>query len=90
MTDTFRIADIVSRLDATKPYRRASSPDATYLHILGASQRHGIYEPFEGGARALNDWLQSVQAGRDLCRDALAIFVAQRPDMAVASSNIAR
>ncbi|GLQ20602.1 hypothetical protein ACFFUB_00950 [Algimonas porphyrae] len=72
---SLKVGRTIARLDLTRRYARASSVDAVYLHQLGAAQRHGIFEPFDADARELNDWLLSVQAGRELCRAAWDVFV---------------
>ncbi|MGB3457218.1 MAG: hypothetical protein WBG08_07950 [Litorimonas sp.] len=76
-----RVAVAIARLDDTHNYRRASSPDAAYLHQLGAAQRHGVFEPFDAEARELNAWLSSVGAGRQLCRDAWDLFMDNQRDV---------
>jgi hypothetical protein len=73
-----RVAVAIARLDSEKSYNRATSVDGTYLYILGAAQRHGVFEPFGEEARELNAWLTSVHAGRDLCRDAWDGFMERR------------
>lgn len=74
-----RVAGAIARLDPDKPYLKSASDDAVYLHVLGASQRHGQFEPFDVDAQELNAWLLSVTAGRTLCRDAWDAFMAQAP-----------
>lgn len=71
-----RVARAISLIDITKAYSVARDSDATYLHLLGAAQRHGIFEPFDAEARELNAWLTSVSAGKTLCRDAWDHFIA--------------
>lgn len=74
-----RVAGAIARLDPDKSYPKSSSADAAYLHVLGASQRHGQFEPFDADAQELNAWLLSVTAGRTLCRDVWDAFMAQVP-----------
>jgi hypothetical protein len=74
-----RVARAIASLDPDKNYTRASSEDGTYLHQLGAAQRHGVFEPYSDEARELNDWLMSVRAGRELCREVWDAFMAQAP-----------
>ena len=74
-----RVARAIASLDPDKKYTRASSEDGTYLHQLGAAQRHGVFEPYSDEARELNDWLTSVRAGRELCREVWDAFMAQAP-----------
>ena len=70
----------IARLDLTRRYDKAASDDAIYLYQLGAAQRHGVYPPFDADARELNDWLQSVRAGRELCRAAWDAFMMDAAD----------
>lgn len=74
-----RVARAIARLDPDKNYPRASSEDAAYLHRLGAAQQHGMFEPFTEEARELNDWLISVRAGRQLCREVWDVFMLSDP-----------
>lgn len=74
-----RVAGAIARLDPDKSYTKSESADAAYLHVLGASQRHGQFEPFDPDAQELNAWLLSVTAGRALSRDAWDGFMAQAP-----------
>jgi hypothetical protein len=72
---SMRAALAIARLDHHRVYPKASSPEAVYLHQLGAAQRHGVFEPFDHDATELNNWLLSVQAGRELCRDTWDMFM---------------
>lgn len=77
---SLKVARALAQLDLSQRYEKASSIDAVYLHQLGAAQRHGVFQPFDADARELNDWLQSVRAGRALCRAAWDCFIAENPD----------
>lgn len=74
-----RVAGAIARLNPDKPYPKSISTEAVYLHQLGASQRHGQFEPFDEDAQELNAWLLSVTAGRALCRDAWDAFMLSDP-----------
>lgn len=74
-----RVAGAIARLNPDKPYAKSISTEAVYLHQLGASQRHGKFEPFDQEAQELNAWLLSVTAGRELCRDAWDAFMVSDP-----------
>ena len=77
-----RVRDAVSRLDRTRPYERADRPESVYLYQLRAAARHGVHEPFDDDAKALNAWLLSVRAGRELVDDAWDAFMAGGADTA--------
>ncbi|GLQ24141.1 hypothetical protein GCM10007853_20150 [Algimonas ampicilliniresistens] len=84
---SLRVARALAQLDLSQRYAKASSKDAVYLHQLGAAQRHGVFQPFDADARELNDWLQSVRAGRTLCRAAWDCFIAVNSDQSSDSAS---
>ena len=67
----------ISRIDTTRGYSRARSPEAVYLYQISAAQKHGVFEPFDDDAKALNAWLLSVRAGKDLVQAAWDAFIAE-------------
>ena len=71
-----RVRRAISRIDASREYARADSPEAVYLYQLSAAQKHGVFEPFDADAKQLNAWLLEVQAGRELVQAAWDAFMA--------------
>ena len=74
-----RLTRTIANLDPRREYPRVKRAEDVYLHILSAAQRHGIFEPFDAEARALNLWLTKKRGGRELCRDAWDSFMAEAP-----------
>ena len=72
-----RVRRAISRIDMTRDYKKASSPEAVYLYQLSAAQKHGVFEPFDAEASELNAWLLARQAGRELVEAAWAAFCAE-------------
>ena len=74
------MARALARLGTGRNYAQAASPEAVYLYQLSAARKHGVFEPFDADAQALNGWLLSVRAGKGLVEDAWAAFIAEGRD----------
>ena len=74
--DSERVRRAISRIDTARSYGRSDSPEAIYLYQVSAAQKHGVFEPFDADAKALNAWLLHVRAGRELVQAAWDAFMA--------------
>ena len=74
-----RAARAIAALGDENRHGRASSPDATYLHVRSAGHRHDVFEPFTPEQQALVDWLTERQADKSLCDAAWDAFARLGP-----------
>jgi hypothetical protein len=70
-----RVIRALESLNIDDSYEPAPSNDAVYLYILSASNRHGVHQPFDAEAAALNDWLIKARANKRLVDEAWAAFI---------------
>lgn len=70
-----RVIRALETLNIDDNYSRAPSADAVYLYQLIAAQKHGVYEPFDEEAQALNAWLLEARAGKRLVEEAWDAFM---------------